>query len=175
MNSCVSKPSLRMTKRTVSPSRTCSAFNEKALSVATISTVRVTLAASPGLPPLMAWPGPCADAGMAIASAHTPTTKRRNNMIISVSEKGNCVDAVQTRGGGGSWCGDRPVRSRPAETGKVLASANNSMTTAGDSKPVACAMNRQQGPAACLALPLSGQGGGGQSAQCCETDAMALA
>ena len=29
---------LRMTKRTVSPSRTCSAFSEKALSVATIST-----------------------------------------------------------------------------------------------------------------------------------------
>jgi hypothetical protein len=33
----------------------------------------------------MAWPGSCADAGMAIAKAHAPTAKRRNNMIISVS------------------------------------------------------------------------------------------
>ena len=42
--------------------------------------VRVTLAGSPGRPPLGV--GPWADAGAAIANARTPTIERRNNMML---------------------------------------------------------------------------------------------
>jgi len=80
VSSCGSMPSLRTTKRTVSPSRTSSAFSEKALSMATTSMVRVTLAGSPGRPPLGV--GPWADADVAIADARTPTIERRNNMML---------------------------------------------------------------------------------------------
>ena len=82
-------PSLRTTKRTVSPSRTSSDLSEKAFSMATTSMTRVTLAASPGRPPL-GGVGPCADAGAAAANARTPTIERRNNMMqLSVSERVN--------------------------------------------------------------------------------------
>src|SRR5262245_5920981 len=80
VSSCGSMPSLRMMKRTVSPSRTSSAFSEKALSVATTSMVRVALAGSPGRPPLGF--GPCASAGATMADARTPTNERRNNMKL---------------------------------------------------------------------------------------------
>src|SRR5580704_4887044 len=80
VSSCGSLPSLRTTKRTISPSRTSRALSEKALSMATTSMVRVTLAGSPGRPPLGA--GPWADAGAAIANARTPTSALLINMKL---------------------------------------------------------------------------------------------
>ena len=159
VSSCGSLPSLRTTKRTVSPSRTSSAFNEKALSMATTSMVRVTLAGSPGRPPLGI--GPWADAGAAHCQRQDAGDRTSQQHDASPCLGMNRRNSVQTRGGGGSWVKRRPMRLGSRTLGSACDDATAAFATVAGNSATAPDISGQHTPAACLAVPCSGQGSGG--------------